>query len=83
MSAAKLTSKGQVTIPKDIRQHLKIDQGDKIEFFVGKNGMVIISPIRSDVRKLKGIIPKPNKPVSIADMNEAIISEANKLNTSQ
>jgi len=76
MSAAKLTSKGQVTIPKDIRQHLKIDQGDKIEFFVGKNGMVIISPIRSDVRKLKGIIPKPNKPISIDDMNEAIIASA-------
>ncbi len=78
MSAAKLTSKGQVTIPKDIRQHLKIDQGDKIEFFVGKNGMVIISPIKSDVRKLKGIIPKPNKPVSIEDMKKAIISGASK-----
>ncbi len=78
MSAAKLTSKGQVTIPKDIRQHLKIDQGDKIEFFVGKNGMVIISPIRPDVRKLKGIIPKPSKPISIEDMNKAIISGATK-----
>lgn len=77
MQAAKLTSKGQITIPKDIRQHLKIDQGDKIEFFVGENGVVIISPIKSDVRELKGIIPKPNKPVSIEDMKKAIIAGAN------
>ena len=78
MSAATLTSKGQITIPKDIRNYLKIDQGDKIEFFVGKNGMVIISPIRSDVRQLKGIIAQPDKPVSIEDMNTAIIEGANR-----
>ena len=76
MLAAKMTSKGQITIPKDIRQHLKIDQGDKIEFFVGENGVVIISPIKSDVRKLKGIIPKPSKPVSIEDMKKAIMAGA-------
>jgi len=78
MLAAKITSKGQITIPKDIRQHLKIDQGDKIEFFVGENGVVIISPIKSDVRKLKGIIAKPEKPVSIEDMKEAIIAGATR-----
>ena len=78
MLAAKITSKGQITIPKDIRQHLKIDQGDKIEFFVGENGVVIISPIKSDVRKLKGIISKPDKPVSIEDMKEAIIAGATR-----
>ncbi len=78
MLAAKITSKGQITIPKDIRQHLKIDQGDKIEFFVGENGVVIISPIKSDVRKLKGIIAKPEKPVSIDDMKNAIIAGATK-----
>jgi AbrB family looped-hinge helix DNA binding protein len=77
MLAAKLTSKGQITIPKDIRQHLKIDQGDKVEFFVGENGVVIISPIKSDVRELKGIIPKPQKPVSLEDMEKAIIAGAN------
>ncbi len=78
MLAAKVTSKGQVTIPKNIRQHLKIDQGDKIEFFVGENGAVIISPIKTDVRDLKGIITKPNKPVSIEDMKEAIIAGATR-----
>ena len=78
MLAAKITSKGQITIPKDIRQHLKIDQGDRIEFFVGENGVVIISPIKSDVRKLKGIIAKPEKPVSIEDMKEAIIAGATR-----
>ena len=80
MLAAKITSKGQVTIPKNIRQHLKIDQGDKIEFFVGENGVVIISPIKSDVRELKGIIAKPDQAVSIEDMKEAIVAGANRNN---
>lgn len=73
MSVAKITSKGQVTIPKDIRQCLRINPGDKIEFFVGKNGMVSISPLKSDVVELKGIVPKLKKAVSVEEMNEAIV----------
>ena len=78
MLAAKITSKGQVTIPKNIRQHLKINQGDSIEFFVDENGVVVISPIKSDVRELKGIITKPDRAVSIEDMKEAIIAGASR-----
>lgn len=79
MSTATVTSKGQITIPKYIRKLLKIQAGDKINFFVDdKSGTVTFLPVKTDVRALKGIVPKPKKPVSISDMNEAIKESGGK-----
>lgn len=72
MSAATVTSKGQITIPKFIRERLKIQTGDKVHFFIDDSGKVTFLPVRTDVRALKGIVPKPKKPVTVNDMNEAI-----------
>jgi len=74
MSIAKLTSKGQITIPLEIRKHLKMEQGDKLEFFVEKDGSVVILPLKSDVKELKGIVPKLEKTVTLEEMQEAIIT---------
>lgn len=71
MSIATLTSKGQTTIPLDIRKILDLKPGDKIEFIV-EDGYVFIAPLTSDVSELKGILPKPKKKISIEDMNRAI-----------
>jgi AbrB family looped-hinge helix DNA binding protein len=71
MSSASLTSKGQTTIPADVRHYLDLHPGDKIEFFK-ENGRVWIAPLTSDVRQLKGMLPKPKHPISIEDMNAAI-----------
>lgn len=72
MSTSTVTSKGQITIPKLIREQLKIQAGDKVHFFIDDSGRVIFLPVKTDVRSLKGIVPKPKKPVSVEDMNEAI-----------
>jgi len=69
---ATLTSKGQITIPKEIREQLKVQTGDRIEFFVGTNGQITIFPATSDVTTLKGLIPKPGRPVTLAAMKAAI-----------
>jgi antitoxin PrlF len=70
-----LTKKGQVTIPKPVREHLGVKPGDRVKFFVMRNGTVVILPTLP-VTALKGIVPPPPHPVSIEDMNEAIISAA-------
>jgi antitoxin PrlF len=72
MSVAKLTSKGQLVIPKPIRQHLHLQQGDLIDFVIGDDGQVVIRPATRDVRDLKGLLPKPKKVVSLGDMERAI-----------
>ena len=71
MSTATITSKGQVTIPSDVRQRLGLASGDRIEF-VEIDGAYAIKPAIDDVRSLKGLLRKPVKPVSIDDMNTAI-----------
>ena len=75
---ATLTAKGQVTLPKAFRQELNLNAGDKIDFVMLDNGVIQIVPLKQPSRKLKGIIPKPKKAVSIEEMNEAIASGASK-----
>jgi antitoxin PrlF len=71
----KITTKGQITVPKSIRDHLNLAKGDRIEFLIGPNGIVTLIAATADVRKLKGLIPKPKKPVTVTDMNRAIEAE--------
>ena len=69
---SKLTSKGQLTIPKSIRKKFKLHRGDRIEFFVDDAGAIILVPIKSPVKDLKGMVPAPDKKVSLEDMQKAV-----------
>jgi antitoxin PrlF len=73
MSIATITSKGQTTIPKEIREKLNLRPGDRINFIIEPDGKVYIQPLNIEVEELSGILHKPErKPVSIDQMNEAI-----------
>jgi AbrB family looped-hinge helix DNA binding protein len=78
MSAATITSKGQITIPKDIRNTLGLEPGDKVNFLIDDDGVVSFVPIKDDITTLKGIIAKPRKPVSIEDMKATVKARAAK-----
>jgi AbrB family looped-hinge helix DNA binding protein len=72
MATALVTSKGQITIPKAVRERLGVDSGDRVEFVESADGVFSVIASTRDVRELKGIVGRPAKPVSIADMNRAI-----------
>lgn len=72
MSTATLTSKGQATIPKDIRDRLQLKQGDRLDFTLLPDGSVRMVAQNLDIAALHGILPKPAKAVSIDEMNRAI-----------
>ncbi|MEX3764885.1 AbrB/MazE/SpoVT family DNA-binding domain-containing protein [Paraburkholderia phenoliruptrix] len=73
MAAATITSKGQITIPVDVRNRLGLQSGDRIEFcFNGATGRYEVYPVTRSLASLKGIVKKPTKPVSIEDMNLAV-----------
>jgi len=72
MATATITSKGQITIPKSVRERLGVDAGDRVEFVEAGNGVFTVIAATRDVKELKGIVPKPGKPVSVDDMNRAI-----------
>ncbi len=78
MTTATLSSKGQITIPKKIRDLYHLEAGDKIEFLEDDRGLVTIWPVTENVTKLKGMIAKPKKPVSIEEMNRVILEEGGK-----
>ena len=73
MSLATITSKGQVTIPKDVRESLKLHAGDKIEILVTANGEAIIRPVSKKVDEMFCKLHKPGrKAMSVDSMNNAI-----------
>jgi antitoxin PrlF len=73
MPTATLTTKGQVTIPKEVRDHLGVDTGDRLSFVVQDDGTVIVKPITRHVRELGGLLHRPGqRPVTTNEMDEAI-----------
>lgn len=66
-----LTSKGQVTIPADIREHLGVKPQDRIRFTVEQNGVVRISPAPSAVVATYGAVKPHKKPENFAALHEA------------
>lgn len=72
MAAATVTSKGQVTIPLPVRTALGLQPGSRIEFVALQEGQFIIVAATDSVQSLKGMLRKPDAPVSIRQMNAAI-----------
>ena len=71
---ATLSSKGQATIPKAVRDRLQIKSGDRFKFFFHPAGVIILPKIST--ARLKGMIPKPAQPVSLGEMDRAIAEGA-------
>lgn len=72
MSKATLTSKGQITIPKVVRERLGVEAGDRLEFVEQESGVYKVIAATRDVRHLKGLVPKPRRPVSVEEMKAAV-----------
>lgn len=73
MPTATVTTKGQITIPKDIRECLGVEAGDRVTFLVQDNGTVTVEPVTRHIRELGGMLHRPRqKPISIGSMDESI-----------
>lgn len=73
MALATLTSKGQVTIPKVIRDSLNIKSGDKIEFLVTEGKEALIRPTTMTVDSVFGRLHNFKiKPVSVEKMDAVV-----------
>jgi AbrB family looped-hinge helix DNA binding protein len=73
MPTSTLTSKGQITVPKLIRKHLHVAEGDLVDFAIAPNGDVVMHRITGSVSSLAGLLHQPSrKTVSLEDMDNAI-----------
>jgi len=73
MTTATLTSKGQITIPKEIRDRLMLHSGDKLDFQLTAQGEVLLKPVTRHVDEVFGRLSKPGqKTLTPAEMDAAI-----------
>jgi len=78
MPSATLTSKGQITIPKEVRDELGLRVGDRVAFRVIEDGRVIVEPETIDLCDLKGVLRPRRTGVTLGAMDQAIRAEATK-----
>ncbi|HUO25533.1 MAG TPA: AbrB/MazE/SpoVT family DNA-binding domain-containing protein [Candidatus Aquilonibacter sp.] len=77
MSRAKITSKGQITIPVKVRTAMGVVPGDRLEFVEQDKGRFVIIPATRSIRELKGMLRvKRARPVTIEEINAAIAKAA-------
>lgn len=73
MEQTTLTSKGQVTIPKTIRNYLDLHTGDKIAFVINENNEVMLKPVTKTAEEVYGLLYQADrKSASVEDMDAAI-----------
>ena len=72
MSESAVTTKGQVTIPKAVRDRLRIGAGDRVSFVVREDGVVELRPSTVDLKELVGTLAVKGKRLSVDEMDEVI-----------
>ena len=71
-----ITTKGQATIPKAIREHLQLKPGDRVKFFVHPDGSVVLLP-KLPASALRGIVKsRRRRPATLSEMDEAAAESA-------
>ena len=66
---ATITSKGQITLPKALREQLQLSPGDRVEFILEDDNVVRMLPRLASVKHLKGMLPKPARPVTLEQLD--------------
>lgn len=72
MATATVTSKGQVTLPKKIREHLGLSEGDRVAFRESPDGTIVIEAETLELLSLRGTVRPRVRGVSIDDMEAAV-----------
>lgn len=76
MTSTTVTSKGQITIPAEVRARLGLRAGSRLTFVPTDRGGFEIHVQSASIKDLKGAVPPPRQAVSIDEMNEAIATSA-------
>lgn len=72
MAEATVTTKGQITVPAEVRRELGLRPGSRVEFVRAVNGTYEIVPKNRPLASLRGCLARPDVPVSVERMEEAI-----------
>ena len=70
--SSKITSKGQITVPKVVREILAVQPGDRISFVIREDGTVTVEAESVALESLRGAIKSGGMRVTVEQMNDAI-----------
>lgn len=70
MSTSTMTCKGQVTIPKDIRDELGLTEGDQV-FFLRRGNEIVLKVLRGNILELRGSVSPNKRPENFETIREA------------
>jgi antitoxin PrlF len=76
MSESRMTSKGQITVPKAVRVRLNLKPGDRVLFIVEEDGAVRMRAANKDISSLRGILPPPKRKATIEEIEASIAKAA-------
>jgi antitoxin PrlF len=71
-STSKVTSKGQVTVPEAVRRALGLAQGDRLAWEATPSGRVVVRKVEGRLSDLVGLLGKPRRSATLAEMDEAV-----------
>lgn len=73
MPSSTLTSKGQITLPKEVREHLHVKEGDRVDFLIDEAGHVVLQPARSRLEELWGMLHvRGRRALTVEEMDASI-----------
>jgi antitoxin PrlF len=72
VAISKITSKGQVTIPEEIRREYHLQAGEQVEWEVTDHGTVELRKAGGSLEDLARILPRPKRAVAVEEMDRAI-----------
>lgn len=78
MAVSKVTTKGQITIPKAVRTALGVEAGDRVEFVVREDGVVEMIARTRPLLSLAGVLGERRLGVGVEDMDAAIGSQVTR-----
>jgi antitoxin PrlF len=79
MPTATVTSKGQITIPIEVRTALGLDAGDKVDFFEIEKGQYTMIPRTGSIMEMRGCLAYDGPGISIEEMDRAVRDHAGRL----
>lgn len=71
-----VSSKGQVTLPAAARKRLGLRAGSRLEVIITGDDRLEVIRVGGSLRDLKGLLPKPPRPLSLAEIDAAVVEGA-------
>lgn len=79
MSIAKMTSKGQITVPREVREQLRLVAGTRVRFVRNEAGDFVVTREPRSVKNLRGLLAYTGAAKSLEDMQAGIEHGASRV----